>query len=306
MHNMWFAQNSGQLVPLLYYRDVHDPQYSDSHQMHKIFTESTTTTGSDDTATTKSTVRTTVNLHNLNRMFESTTSKETANTQSYHIEQVVTDRLVLSNPRTLLTLCLIAFGSSIQLLIFSLICLVYDGCPHFIAIISSVLFIFNSLLQLYFIRYKSTRMLLVSCTVLTCVCFVVCVSLFIWTAYLIYEEDRQIRKQGWSFYRQNLMEANKIVTNTRLAMYSLHMIILPIQALCCIGIFWILQKSLKLLQGETVTKGYFFAKPFIGNQVLLIPIELKQVNAIEESEPDDVSVGVQTSGNHSYRDTINN
>lgn len=29
------------------------------------------------------------------------------------------------------------------------------------------------------------------------------------------------------------------------------------------------------------------------------------MNTIEESEPDNVSVGVQTSGNHSYRDTVN-
>lgn len=38
------------------------------------------------------------------------------------------------------------------------------------------------------------------CIAFTSISFIVAVAIFIWTAYLIYGEDKQIRGQGWSFY----------------------------------------------------------------------------------------------------------
>lgn len=297
-------QYIGSFPPPVYYRDTYGLQHlTDSHTGHRRFTDSVTTVESDDTGTTKSTVRTTVNIQNPNLMLESSTSKGTAMTQSYHIEQMVTNQVLLSKARTLLTLCLVAFGSALQLLVFATICLFYDGCPYFLAIIASFLFMINAAFVLYFIRYKPTRLFLLLCILCSSICFIMSVALFIWTAYLIYGEDKQIRGQGWYFYEENLMETNRIVTNTRIAMYSLHMILTPIQALCCAGILWVLYKNLRSLQGETITRGFFFSQPPIGHQTVLVPIELKQVDAIDNSEPENASVGVQTSGNQSNKET---
>lgn len=109
------------------------------------------------------------------------------------------------------------------------------------------------------------------CIAFTSISFIIAVTIFIWTAYLIYGEDKQIRGQGWSFYevivcsinyinilfswskirskkpqsifqkhkwtfikdcvtfQENFLELNRIVSNTRVAMYSLHMVLSPIQ-----------------------------------------------------------------------------
>lgn len=38
------------------------------------------------------------------------------------------------------------------------------------------------------------------CILFSSISFIAAVTIFIWTAYLIYGEDKQIRGQGWSFY----------------------------------------------------------------------------------------------------------
>ncbi|VDK42815.1 unnamed protein product [Anisakis simplex] len=295
-------QYVGSFPPPMYYRDTYglqnlllsDAQLGAQQQQsvhnynttslssphHRRFTDSVTTVESDDTATTKSTVRTTVNIHNPNLMIDSSTSKGTAMTQSFHVEQMVTNQVLLSNARTLLTLCLVAFGSALQLLVFAIICLFYDGCPYYCAIIASFIFMLNASTVLYFIRYKPTKRFLV-----------------------MYGEDKKIRGQGWSYYEENLLETNRIVTNTRIAMYSLHMVLTPVQALCCTGILWILYNNLRSIQDNAVTKGFFFSQPPMGHQTVLVPIELKQVETLDESEPENASIGVQTSGNQSNKDT---
>uniref|UniRef100_A0A914ZD21 Uncharacterized protein n=1 Tax=Panagrolaimus superbus TaxID=310955 RepID=A0A914ZD21_9BILA len=138
--------------------------------------------------------------------------------------------------------------------------------------------------------------MLIVCCITTSISFVLCVGLFFWTAYLIYGEDRDIRKEGFDYSRANLLSTNRIVTNTRIAMYSLHMILTPIQALCCAAILYILYETLKSLNEDAVTKGYFFTNP-TGHQTVLVPIELKQVRRFEnDQELENISIGVQTSG----------
>ncbi|EJW73014.1 hypothetical protein WUBG_16080, partial [Wuchereria bancrofti] len=104
---------------------------------------------------------------------------------------------------------------------------------------------------------------------------------------------------------ENFLELNRIVSNTRVAMYSLHMVLSPIQALCCAGILNILFKNLRHIQSDRITRGYFFTQPLIGQQTVLVPIELKQVETFDESEIENASVGVQTSGgNQSNKDSL--
>ncbi|EFO24015.2 hypothetical protein LOAG_04467 [Loa loa] len=296
----------GSFPPNVYYRDTYGLQHLiDGCGLQRNHADSITTMESDDTVTTKSTVRTTANIHNVNQMNESSTSKGTVNSPSFHIDQVVTNQVVLMQARTLLTLTLVAFGAALQLMIFGIICVFYDGCPYYLAVIASILFMLNASTVLCFIRYRPTRKFLMLCIAFTIVSFIVAVAIFIWTAYLIYGEDKQIRGQGWSFYEENFLELNRIVSNTRVAMYSLHMVLSPIQALCCAGILNILFKNLRHIQTDRITRGYFFTQPLIGQQTVLVPIELKQVETFDESETENASVGVQTSGgNQSNKDSF--
>lgn len=62
--------------------------------------------------------------------------------------------------------------------------------------------------------------------------FVGAVALFFWTAYLVYGEDKHIRSDNFDFSKADLLKTNHIVTNTRVALYSLHMILAPIQGAC--------------------------------------------------------------------------
>ncbi|VDN42311.1 unnamed protein product [Gongylonema pulchrum] len=142
------------------------------------------------------------------------------------------------------------------------------------------------------------------CILFSSISFIIAVTIFIWTAYLIYEEDKQIRGQGWAFYEEHLLGINRIVSNTRVAMYSLHMVLSPVQALCCAGILNILFKNLRLIQADRITKGYFFTQPVIGQQTVLVPIELKQVETLDDSETENASIGVQTSGNQSNKESL--
>ncbi|VDK82572.1 unnamed protein product [Litomosoides sigmodontis] len=289
----------GSFPPSVYYRDTYGLQHLiDACEIQRNHADSITTVESDDTVTTKSTVRTTTNIHNVNQMIESSTSKGT-------IDQVVTNQVILMQARTLLTLTLVAFGAALQLMIFGIICVFYDGCPYYLAIIASILFMLNASNVLCFIRYRPTRTFLMICIAFTSISFIVAVTIFIWTAYLIYGEDKQIRGQGWSFYEENFLELNRIVSNTRVAMYSLHMVLSPIQALCCAGVLNILFKNLRHIQIDRITRGYFFTQPPIGQQTVLVPIELKQVETFDESEIENASVGVQTSGgNQSNKDSL--
>ncbi|KAK0398586.1 hypothetical protein QR680_002657 [Steinernema hermaphroditum] len=289
-------QYTGSFPPTIYYRDTYGLQGN----YERKFTESTTTEASDDTVTTKSTVRTTRNIHQPAAMMESQTSKGTVMTQSYHLEQMITNRLLLIHSRPLFILTLISMGASIQLLIFAIICLFYDGSPYNIALIAAIFFTLNTCLILYFIKRRTMEYMLIVCCVTTSICFIASVALFFWTAYLVYGEDKQIRGAGWHFAQANLLNSNRIVTNTRVAMYSLHMILTPIYATTSAIILYILFKNLRSISDGQVTKGYFISQPNLGHQTVLVPIELKQVRKLEDDEPDIASIGVQTSGNQSH------
>uniref|UniRef100_A0A914CJ23 Transmembrane protein n=1 Tax=Acrobeloides nanus TaxID=290746 RepID=A0A914CJ23_9BILA len=198
-------------------------------------------------------------------MQESQISRNTDGTRSYHIEQILTNQVLIIHARALLILTLVAFGSALQLLIFAVICLFFEGSPYLMALACSLLFILNTVLLYYFIRHRPLRSVLISCIISTSISFILCAALFFWTAYLVYGEDKQIRREGFDFSKADLLTSNRIVVNTRVAMYSLHMILTPIQALCCAAILYILYKTLRSLNEGEVTRGYFITKP-VGHQ----------------------------------------
>ncbi|KAI1723731.1 hypothetical protein DdX_03902 [Ditylenchus destructor] len=286
---------------------------------------------------TKSTVKTTMNIfhpvanHNnpytMNSrmglgMQDSQYTDGTQQSSHFQVEQIITNQILIMHARILLILTLIALGSAIQLLVFSIICLFFDGAPYYVCLISSLCFIFNSSVLLYFIRRQHSRLMLLICLAGTAVCVIICIFLFFWTAYLISTEDEQIRRDsvalasGTIIYKQSSqisgdndkskpivppkLATNPIIRDTRMAMYSLHMVLALVQATCCGAILYILYRNQISNADGKISKGYFFCHP-TKHQTVLVPITLKQVRGklTRRDDDDDVentSIGVQTSG----------
>uniref|UniRef100_A0A914W4J3 Transmembrane protein n=1 Tax=Plectus sambesii TaxID=2011161 RepID=A0A914W4J3_9BILA len=278
-------QYTGAFPPPNFYRDTYGLD---------MLGDSITTEGSEDTVTTKSTVRT-VNFRQP-EMFESVTSHDASSqmAQSYQIEQVVTTEVFVNHPRSLLILALIQVATAIQLLVFGAICVFYDGCPYFGAVWSSMLFIANGTLLIVFLKWQPIRELLVACLVSAVFSFLLSVALFGWTAYLVDAEDKFVRRQGWDFANSHILEVNRIVTNTKIAMYSMHMILAPIYAICCGIVIVLLYRNLRDLGEGKTTRAYFFSRPPMGHQKVLVPIELKQVKSFNP-KAQHASIAVQTS-----------
>ncbi|KAK0390191.1 hypothetical protein QR680_019435 [Steinernema hermaphroditum] len=114
------------------------------------------------------------------------------------------------------------------------------------------------------------------------------------------EKTNRFGELGGILPRPTSLNSNRIVTNTRVAMYNLHMILTPIYATTSAIILYTLFKNLRSISDGQVTKGYFMSQPNLGHQTVLVPIELKQVRKLEDDEPDIASIGVQTSGNQSH------
>ncbi|CAB3397154.1 unnamed protein product [Caenorhabditis bovis] len=275
--------------PQVYYRDTYG--FDDNH-----------TESDNDSITTKSTVtvRTTYNInpmggggmainptyqhiHNRNTTMDS--SKFINFSNSYHVEQLVTSKILTPNPRTMLILTLIAFASALQLLIFSIIAVFYDG-PIPYALLISVLLICNSLVVLAFTKFRPTRAWLFTSLIAAAFSFVESVGLFFWTAMLINDEEKYIESVG--------ANDNRIVTSTRIAMYSFQMVFTPIHTIASALIIFVLRKQLTS-RDETVN-GYFLSEPELGHQKILVPIELRQIRDMTDDEDDNVSIGVQTGG----------
>ncbi|CAJ0959203.1 unnamed protein product, partial [Mesorhabditis belari] len=271
--------------PIVYYRDTFGLDTSDMKRSDSM------TTCSDDSITTKSTVRG-LNIHAINPMYGSNGSRATNMTQSYHIEQVITDQVLFTHPRSLLILTLIMFASAIQLLIFSVICVFYDGCPFYIIpIVAGILFI-NTLIIFSFQKYWPTRgMLYVSC-IAAALSFIESVALFFYCAYLINQEDKYIDRLGH--------RPNRIVASTRIAMYSLHMIFAPIHGVVSLVCAILLIRNLKELNENKVTRAYFMTEPQMGHQKILVPIEVRHVRDVDDDSLDAASIGVQTSGTRTH------
>ncbi|GMR32253.1 hypothetical protein PMAYCL1PPCAC_02448 [Pristionchus mayeri] len=285
---------------VLYYRDTFGLE---PIRENRRFTDSMLTDCSDDTVTTKSTVRN-FNIHTNPMMNESMISKMT---QSYHVEQLVTNRVLTAHPRTLLILALILFATAVQLLIFSVICLFFDGCPLYIGIFVCLLMILNSLVLAAFVRCAQSRHMLVLSCISASLSFILAVGLFFWNAYLISKENDRPSFTDYDSIAENEGDSgeqsgfgydnsasNPIVASTRIAMNSLQLVFAPAHAVAAAFALHILYTTVRSLSDQSVVRGYFFSEPTIGHQKILVPIELRQVRQIDDEESDNASIGVQT------------
>ncbi|KAK6058346.1 hypothetical protein COOONC_04088 [Cooperia oncophora] len=204
------------------------------------------------------------------------------------VEQLLTNHVLTADPRTLLALTLVAFASAIQVVIFAIICVFYDGCPYYVGVIIGILLLLNTTVIFIFCKCRPTRGWLIASCIAASMSFVQSVSLFFWTAYLVNNEDKYLERIG--------ANENRIVTSTRIAMYSLQMIFSPIHAIAAAITVFVLYDNMRSLGEEKVTRGYFLSEPQLGHQKILVPIELRQVRDMSDDETENASIGVQTSG----------
>uniref|UniRef100_A0A8R1HU32 Uncharacterized protein n=1 Tax=Caenorhabditis japonica TaxID=281687 RepID=A0A8R1HU32_CAEJA len=204
---------------------------------------------------------------------------------SFHVEQLVTSKILTPNPRTIIICDLIATASAIQLLIFSIIAVFYDG-PFPWTILLCVLMICNCLIVFTFIKCQPTRGWLIASLIASAASFIECTGLFFWTALLISDEEKYLESVG--------AHDNRIVTSTRIAMYMCQMLFAPIHLIACGLIIWKLRTQLS--PSDEIVNGYFLSEPELGHQKILVPIELRQIRDHSDDDMDNASIGVQTGG----------
>lgn len=89
--------------------------------------------------------------------------------------------------------------------------------------------ILNAFVGLLFLKAYPKRWLLVLYLLFSIICLILTIGLFGWTAYLLEKEDRKLKMiERERVTNEDVLELNKIVTNTKLAMYSLQMVLAPI------------------------------------------------------------------------------
>ncbi|CAI5451770.1 unnamed protein product [Caenorhabditis angaria] len=282
------TKNMPNFPPQVYYRDTYgfDDRKSESDN-DSVTTKSTvtvrTTYNINPNATSSGGIAINPTYQHIHRNME--TSKMTNFSNSYHVEQLVTSKILTPNPRTLLICTLIAFASAVQLLMFSMIAMFYDG-PLPWTVIISFLLILNTLIVLVFTRCRPTRAWLFASLIAVAFSFIECAGLFFWTALLISDEEKYLEKVG--------ANDNRIVTSTRIAMYSCQLIFAPIHMIATGLLFFILRKQIS--STDQIVNGYFLSEPQLGHQKILVPIELRQIRDLSDDDADNASVGVQTGG----------
>uniref|UniRef100_A0A914HM22 Uncharacterized protein n=1 Tax=Globodera rostochiensis TaxID=31243 RepID=A0A914HM22_GLORO len=320
--------------PPLYYRDTFglEPLAEDENNLHA---EERISVGSDETATTKSTVRHTIRIFHpepsvpgptLNRLlligqrrkqsgFSGVISQQQQQQQQQHPghdgtgheslqqsdishsmqieEQLSTNQILLVHLRPLQWLFAVGFGTALQLLIFSVVCLFFDG--NWLGSVVSVLLLLHSVLVLLHLRLIRIRPMLTICIVLSGTTFVLSLFLFICIAYLIHMEDVRIRNAEFDITnpQAELERSNQIVQNARLAMYSLLLIYAPIYAICAFAMFFLLLKNYAANGAGRSHKGFFLTSPSSGHQRVL---RQQQQHQQQQQREDDQQRGKEAKG----------
>lgn len=180
---------------------------------------------SSETNTTKSTVKTArfLDYYDFNgSMVESTTQ-----THRTPKDRLITDIIIIRHPRSILILAAIEMCLSIKIIVFGLICRFYEGCPYLSSIWMGTVFLLVSIFGISFVKLYPKRHILWIYCFLSLICFCLTIILFAITAWLLDTEEHLIRQRGWDFLRQRIFELNRIVENTKIAMYALHLILTP-------------------------------------------------------------------------------
>lgn len=261
------------------------------------FTDSMTT-ASDDSHTTRSTVRTV----NFREPVTSASEAGTASpiTQSVHVEQLLTDNILIHHPRSLLILAFVQLAVAIQILIFGMICSFYNGCPYGTALWTSCLFILNAATGFLFLKLLPKKYMLYVYCGTEWLCLLLTIALFGVTAWLLDAEDKVLEDAGWSHVKDHLLQINRIIENTKIAMYTLHLVLAPIHGMCCGTSAIILCLNCRDAEEGHVRSGYYVSNSPMGHQTVLVPIELKQVKQLPSPPRQDQrsnsvsSIGVQT------------
>ncbi|KRX76288.1 hypothetical protein T06_8501 [Trichinella sp. T6] len=186
---------------------------------------------------------------------------------------VLTDTIVVRHPRSIIICAAIQLCLAIQILIFAIICHFYDGCPYKSSLWMSTIFCASAILGIVFVKLHPKRMLLLVYTGSTLSSIVLSVILFAITAWLLDKQERTIRQDGWR-HSQPLFELNRMVENTIIAMYTLHMVFTPAHGVCAI-VSLILCYYNVVTPEEELHKGYYVSRSAFGHQTVLVPLSVR-------------------------------
>uniref|UniRef100_A0A5S6Q4Z4 Uncharacterized protein n=1 Tax=Trichuris muris TaxID=70415 RepID=A0A5S6Q4Z4_TRIMR len=215
-----------------------------------------------------------------------------------HERSIMTDTIVLRHPRSILICAAVQLCLAIQICVFGVICHFYDGCPYKSSLWMSTVFILNSLLGVALVRLYPKRLLLLVYAFSTVISLMLSVLLFSITAWLLDQQEKAIRRQGWH-PSQPLTELNRIVENTKIAMYTLHLVFTPAHAICTIASTVLCFYNLTTPQ-EELHRGYYVSRTPHGHQTVLVPMnvrtgaETERLLAMAENECHNLSKGTQT------------
>ncbi|KFD49140.1 hypothetical protein M514_09964 [Trichuris suis] len=210
------------------------------------------------------------------------TGYEAQCTGQQHERSIMTDTIVLRHPRSVLICAAVQLCLAVQICVFGVICHFYDGCPYKSSLWMSTAFIFNSLLGIALVRLYPKRLLLVIYSCADVLSLMLSVFLFSITAWLLDQQEKEIRQQGWH-PSQSLTELNRIIENTKIAMYTLHMVFTPAHAICTIVSSILCFYNLTTPQ-EELHRGYYVSRTAHGHQTVLLPMNVRTGAISSETE----------------------
>ncbi|CAK5026917.1 unnamed protein product [Meloidogyne enterolobii] len=201
--------------------------------------------------------------------------------QSMQMEELLlTDKILFVRyARPFLWLSTVLLGVALQLLIFSIVCVFFDG--YWAGICISIFLLINSVLLIVFMRYKQTRIMIWICMIFSTISVLLSIILFTLCTYFTYEDSiksfsNNDEQQIVSAANDNI-ESNKIVQNARCFKIKENSFIC---GCACLLILLINYSANNIGQ---VHKGLFLSRT-AGHQNVLVPVKLRQVAKIENGE----------------------
>lgn len=144
------------------------------------------------------------------------------------LEEIVTDQLLLRHPRALLMLSCVQMCLGVKISVFGLICRVYDGCPLATPVWGGCVLSATGLLGLVFVKVWSRRQVLLILIIASVLSVIVSFGLFVQTTLALEAEESRL-KGRWNYIQQSYVDINRIVENTKIAMWALELVLTPIE-----------------------------------------------------------------------------
>lgn len=244
------------------------------------------------------------------------------------VEELLTDEVLVSHPRSLLILASLTAVLSVQvrrfregreglragkepravqMAVLGMIAVFYEGYPSGSGIWIPLLCLASTGLGALFLKWQPRRWLLYAYALAAALCLPLALAGFVLTAHRLAQvpiaspspslsfqaskvglkEDKVLEQRGWNFVEEHIFQLNTIVENTKIAMYSLHLVLSPILSshhpfpllrlpseggrgnavICLCGTLVLLVLNIREAAEGKVRRGYYVSNAPMGHQV---------------------------------------